>query len=554
MTFFILGSCSGFAAEHPPVEKDATNTLQIQAVTVEGNPVSLRRKGVVNLESYPKNIIFNFGPATNASRAPIRLRYKLEGFDDTWHEGGGIMFLMVRFYDKSDIPIGQDSFDARGESAAWKGDLKNSLFTHRRETIVVPPQATKFWIVISSAGGPETVGIYVVNDLVVSKLSGNKSDVLLRFPFDSSQKDDTTNPPPESWIRDGTHSSMAKIIELDQNPTIKAFAILDDDPLGHAEWHNTMEYAPAVNAGDHLVLEWNEMFSTGVGSVRSARYDFLPPGDFKFRVVEVTATGTPTGVEASLDIVVPQPFWNEPRFYAAISFAVIVLMIVASRYIIRRRMRAELLRLENQRALEQERLRIAHDIHDDLGARVTQISLLSAMSHDNITFPEKARTSFDQISKMSRDLVSALYQTVWAVNPENDNLDALENYLCQMVIQLCEPVQLRCRFHAENLPRDIQISSQTRHNITMAVKEAVHNVIKHARASEVTIYTSFVGRLLTISVEDNGVGFNLANDSAGNGLANMKQRMADIHGTCTVESQIGKGTTVHLRVVIKPAK
>ncbi|HVU26275.1 MAG TPA: sensor histidine kinase [Verrucomicrobiae bacterium] len=554
MTFFILGSCSGFAAEHPPVEKGATNTLQIQAVTVEGNPVSLRRKDVVNLESYPKNIIFNFGPATNASRAPIRLRYKLEGFDDVWHEGGGTMFLTVRFYDKSGIPIGQDSFEAHGESAAWKGDLKNSLFTHRRETIVVPPQATKFWVVISSAGGPATVGIYVVNDLVVSKLSNNKSDALLRFPFDPLQKDDDTNLPPESWIRDGTHSSMAKIIELDQNPTIKAFAILDDDPLGHAEWHNTMEYAPAVNPGDHLVLEWNEMFSIGVGNVREAQYDFLPPGDFKFRVAEVTATGMPTGVEASLDVIVPQPFWKEPRFYAAISFAIIVLMIVVFRYIIRRRMRAELLRLENQRALEQERLRIAHDIHDDLGARVTQISLLSAMSHDNTTFPEKARTAFDQISKMSRELVSALYQTVWAVNPENDNLDALENYLCQMVLQLCEPAQLRCRFHAENLPRDITISSQTRHNITLAVKEAVHNVIKHSKASEVTIHMTFVDCLLTISVADNGCGFEISADSTGNGLANMKRRMEDIHGTCTVASQIGKGTTVYLRIVIKPTQ
>jgi len=83
--------------------------------------------------------------------------------------------------------------------------------------------------------------------------------------------------------------------------------------------------------------------------------------------------------------------------------------------------------------LEQERLRIAHDIHDDLGARVTQISLLSAMSQENTSFPEKARADFDKVSKMSRELVSALYETVWAVNPENDNLEALGNYVCQMV-------------------------------------------------------------------------------------------------------------------------
>ena len=150
-------------------------------------------------------------------------------------------------------------------------------------------------------------------------------------------------------------------------------------------------------------------------------------------------------------------------------------------------MRREMVRLKQQRALEQERLRIAHDIHDDLGARVTQISLLSAMAQDNPAFPEKARADFDKISKMSRELVSALYETVWAVNPENDNLDALGNYLCQMVKQLCERTPLRCRFHVLDLPHEVQVSSQTRHNISMAVKEAVHNIIKHAKASEVTI-------------------------------------------------------------------
>ena len=164
-------------------------------------------------------------------------------------------------------------------------------------------------------------------------------------------------------------------------------------------------------------------------------------------------------------------------------------------------------RLKQQRALEQERLRIAHDIHDDLGARMTQISLLSAMSQENPAFPDKARADFDKISKMSRELVAALYETVWAVNPENDNLEALGNYLCQMVKQLCEQTSLRCRFHVQGLPHEVQVSSQTRHNITMAVKEAVHNVIKHAGATEVTIRMVFTDGLLDVFVHDDGAGF-----------------------------------------------
>jgi signal transduction histidine kinase len=196
-------------------------------------------------------------------------------------------------------------------------------------------------------------------------------------------------------------------------------------------------------------------------------------------------------------------------------------------------------------------LRIAHDIHDDLGARVTQISLLSAMAQDNPTFPEKARLDFDTISKMSRELVSALYETVWAVNPENDNLEALGNYLCQMVKQLCERTPLRCRFHVSDLPAEVQVSSQTRHNISLAVKEAVHNIIKHAKASEVTIRMVFADGFLEVAVHDDGAGFLPAENIAGNGLSNMKQRLQNIGGQCFVESQSGAGTTVRLRLRIQ---
>jgi len=153
---------------------------------------------------------------------------------------------------------------------------------------------------------------------------------------------------------------------------------------------------------------------------------------------------------------------------------------------------------------------------------------------------------------MSRELVSALYETVWAVNPENDNLEAQGNYLCQMVNQLCERTPIRCRFHVLDLPNEVQVSSQTRHNINMAVKEAVHNVIKHAKASEVTIRMAFKDGLLDISIQDDGVGFRPDDTVGGNGLTNMKQRLANIGGSCFIDSKPGQGTTVRIRLIIKP--
>lgn len=148
---------------------------------------------------------------------------------------------------------------------------------------------------------------------------------------------------------------------------------------------------------------------------------------------------------------------------------------------------------------------------------------------------------------MSRDLVSALYETVWTVNPENDNLEALGSYLCQMVNQLCRPT-LPCRLHLCELPAGVRVSSHTRHHMTLAVKEAVHNVIKHAQASEIVVRVVWAGGELTVSIQDNGCGFAADNAPAGHGLSNMKPRLAELGGACAIESQAGRGTTVELRL------
>ena len=529
-----------------------TDVLEIKSVTVNGKPLPLEGKENIGLGPFPENIVFGFAPGTNAVKPPLRLRYTLEGYENIWHEGAAEMGLTVRFYNGSGDQIGQSIYRINGESTGWTGSLKSSSLTHRRETLVVPPQATRLLIVISSAGPPDTVGIYVVANLVVSKSLGSSGNVvLLQSPFDNDHNDRVGDDLPAGWMHDGTRPSMARAVKFGQDPQTKAFAILDEDQASHGEWHNILESAPAVTPGDNLVVEWNEMYSMGLGNFHEAAYAALPAGHYKFRVRGLNVVGMLTGAEASVNVFVAQPFWKTSWFWSVAAVAITVMMVGISRYFVWHKMRREMVRLKEQRALEQERLRIAHDIHDDLGARVTQISLLSAMAQENPAFPEKARADFDKVSKMSRELVSALYETVWAVNPENDNLEALGNYLCQIVNRLCEGMQIRCRFHMADLPREVRVSSQTRHNISLAVKEAVHNVIKHAKASEINMHITMKDDLLTITVQDDGCGFEPVQDCAGNGLRNMKLRLESIGGACSVESKPGKGTAVELRLVIQ---
>src|SRR5262249_41200302 len=164
------------------------------------------------------------------------------------------------------------------------------------------------------------------------------------------------------------------------------------DLMSHAEWRNTIMTAPPVTPGDSIVIEWDEMFSMGNGDVRSAKYDGLTAGNYRFRARGLDILGNPCGPEASGDISVALPFLKTFWFWGASLTLIFILVLTAARYLMWKKVQREMLRLKNEQALERERLRIARDIHDDLGTRVTQISLLSAMSQQDPTFPKRART------------------------------------------------------------------------------------------------------------------------------------------------------------------
>lgn len=524
--------------------------MVISSVQVDDKAMPIRPNQALKLGANAGDVVFGFGPAANSDWMPNRLRYKLDGYDSAWHEGDGEMNFTVRFYNRAgDYQVSQKVFNVVGDSAGWNGSLKNSSMTHRRETVIVPPGGSRLMVVISSAGPAATEGVYVVANLMVSETESNAfpAAVLIKSPLDEQPDISNSEQAPVGWARDGTHPGMAKIVSIGRDPVVRAFAVLDDDPISHAEWRTSLSTAPRVTPGAKIVLEWNEMYSMGVGDAGHATYRRLPPGNYVFRAQGVDIFGKPTGVETALRVVVSPPFWRTTWFWSVVSAALMAGGLGIVRYVTWRKMRGELVVLKSQQALEHERLRIAQDIHDDLGARVTQISLLSAMAQDNPEFSEKARSEFAQVSQMSRELVAALYETVWAVNPENDNLDAMGNYICQMVTTLCERPRLCCRFYVSDLPKKPQISSQTRHNLMMAVKEAVNNVIKHARASEVIVRIELHGEALHVTVSDNGCGFHVSGQRAsGSGLTNMKRRLEEIAGTWSIESEPGKGTTIHL--------
>ena len=281
------------------------------------------------------------------------------------------------------------------------------------------------------------------------------------------------------------------------------------------------------------------------GARRSASYSRLPSGNYVFQVTACNSDGNWNSNGSHLNLVVDPFFWQTWWFRLAALAAFTASIIAIVRYVSFRRLHQQLRVLEAQTALQKERARIAKDIHDDLGANLTQIAFLGELAQQDRAEPDKAAERVGIISATARQAIKSLDEIVWAVNPRNDTLAHLVDYAGQFALDYLRVAGIRCRL---DLPQQIparELSTDLRHNLFLAVKEALHNIVKHSAATEVWLRASFTVHTLDIVIEDNGRGFaNVPDDALADGLRNMEQRMTDIGGRCSIESQPGRGTKV----------
>lgn len=241
------------------------------------------------------------------------------------------------------------------------------------------------------------------------------------------------------------------------------------------------------------------------------------------------------------DLLIPR-FWQQRWFLAVLVVGLLVAVAGSVRLFERRRARLQIQHLEQERAVASERSRIARDIHDEVGAELAQIGLLADIGAE--VPAERVGERFLQIGKRARHLVGVMDEIVWAVNPHNDNLLQLADYLCQMADECFSesPVQLQKEVPTQ-LPL-VPIRAEVRHDLTLAVKEALANVLKHANATEARLCLTWNKPELTIRVEDNGCGFDPAVPSQGNGLGNQQARLKRIGGTVALTSKPGGGARI----------
>jgi signal transduction histidine kinase len=204
-------------------------------------------------------------------------------------------------------------------------------------------------------------------------------------------------------------------------------------------------------------------------------------------------------------------------------------------------------RAERQHAIEAERSRIARDLHDDLGSSLTEIGVLASTGQRQV-LEDGTPALFRAIASKARGLIAALDVIVWAVDPEDNSLQSLADYVSGFVADFLSHSSIPCRFNVPVALPDVTLDGQVRHGLLMAVKESLNNVVRHAEATEVEFRLAVLDDTLEIIIADNGKGFDMAGERDGHGLKNLPARLTKAGGSCRVESSRGKGTTVTIRL------
>jgi signal transduction histidine kinase/ligand-binding sensor domain-containing protein len=289
------------------------------------------------------------------------------------------------------------------------------------------------------------------------------------------------------------------------------------------------------------------------GNRRAAYYTGIQPGEYRFRVRAANNDGVWNDSGATLRISALPYFWQRRPVQAAAILLLATLAVSLARYWTLLRVRHRMAELERRHALDKERGRISRDLHDSLGADLSQLALWTDLALQETDRPGLMAERARDVSELTREVIQNVEEIVWTVNPKNDSLDKFAGYLCEFSERIITRAGLRFRWEAPVEIPAIPISSDVRHHLFLVTKEALNNLVKHAGASEARVLLSLDAGRLAIGISDNGKGCDFATcvSNGGNGLSNMRDRLKSCGGEVTFESAPGAGTSVAFKIPLQ---
>jgi ligand-binding sensor domain-containing protein/signal transduction histidine kinase len=322
--------------------------------------------------------------------------------------------------------------------------------------------------------------------------------------------------------------------------------------------------APSLSAPDKIrfrhKLEGSDPDWVDDGTTRFAHYSRLPYGQYRFHVAARRPEGLWEEAVVPFAFEIPTPIYLRSWALVLYGLAAVGFVAGAVRMVSHRRLRRALAQLEQQQSLERERMRIARDMHDEMGSKLTKLSFLSEHAKVEADSNGALARKMGAIAETSRELLQAMDEIVWVVNPRNDTLEQLAAYLGHYAVEYFQSTSVQCDLRLPRAIPDHPLSSEARHNLFLAFEEALNNTLKHSTASNVKIEMLVKAPDFEIQITDNGRGFEVPGPTdlprptrgghGGQGLRNMYQRLAEIGGECLVRSPVTPegGTVVSMRI------
>lgn len=282
-------------------------------------------------------------------------------------------------------------------------------------------------------------------------------------------------------------------------------------------------------------------------SNRGVAHYVLPPGKYKFEVYAGNSFDKNAVPMKEISLFIQPPFWRTGWFIAIVVVCVAAITIFITRYLARLKLKRRIAELERKREVDQERLRISREMHDDIGAGLTQITLMTEAAKSK----KLERDQLDEIADTSRKLVGNMSEIIWSMNPENNTLDQTLSYLREQLHHLLEYSGINYTLNFPENGSSVTLNNSQRRNLLLVTKEIVHNAIKHSKARNITVDFQQKNSSLHFMIHDDGHGFDMEKTSKGNGLRNIRKRIEDLNGTLEIKAEPGTGTMIKYEIPLK---
>jgi ligand-binding sensor domain-containing protein/two-component sensor histidine kinase len=264
------------------------------------------------------------------------------------------------------------------------------------------------------------------------------------------------------------------------------------------------------------------------------QYTNLPPGNYQLHIKAASRNGEWYKQEYFLSIIIHSPWYKTWWFFTLIALAVGLLLYGFYRYRINQTLRLERMRAD-----------IASDLHDDIGSTLTSISYYSeAVKMQLREEDDSLKTLVEKIGNSARNMVTAMSDIVWVINPANDTTFDLVSHMKTNAAEMLMHRNIVYNFRISDKIGEVSLNMQQRRNLYLIYKEALHNAVKYAQCNEVQIDFLQTDQQIILNIKDNGRGFNIQQQNKGNGLQNMQQRADEIKAKLAINSEKEKGTCV----------